>query len=204
MSEGTITCLRCRHCRLLPETDMSHPSPAVYCERKAEPGPLIVSGCGLADPRWRAFGGDKCRNVTPVERAWLRTNYPRLSAERLRRATGRNMNTMRRAVRDLNTPERERSHESRRQSGYRSAETRRRQGRCLTPEQSAYVVERHARGDWPTRGGNMRPDGMAARRSLIEEIVAEVAKRGPAHGWKTIVYHVHLQSPAAQRKKKQR
>lgn len=78
----------CRHCQIAAGSDFSTLTPTIFCGKRARIGPLIVSGCSLADPRhqWignRDIGGDRHRDYHAVADAFLRANYDRLPLARL-------------------------------------------------------------------------------------------------------------------------
>lgn len=213
-----LTCLRCRQCALLPHTDFSvlleRPDAIVpiHCGKIRRSRPAhIWTPCALANPNHRyengrEVKGDKTRHVSPVEEAFLRALYARLPLERMetffnavmRRGDAVGMLCNRLVLR------REWNAADERERTQRNLQTRARNGTIFNAAQSRLVVERHARGDWPQRGGNNTPSGQARREALKEEIIEAIAALGPRKTWQQISMHAFNQTPAAQRNERRK
>lgn len=206
----TINCLRCRHAALLPETDMNHASTVIFCGKKNERSPLILSGCGLTDPTpvrkanrntdgtktgniSTHVGGDKTRWVSDVEMAFLRHCYE----------TEKRMQYIRARV--LRTPDTIRC--TARNNGF-NRPRRHLAGGCddrttypFTPRQTRFLLAIHGTEQW-TRPVNDRwfPENRVRR----SRIIARIAELGAPHSWTAICKHLTQQSPAYQRRRQQR
>ena len=176
MSE-LISCLRCRLCRLEPDTNMSHPMPVIFCNFKAERSCLILSGCGLANPEYKSKGGDKERYTTPVEIEWLRVHYANAPVSQLRHVTGRKLPIISHIARVNNLPMRTREAFRRTQS----------QGQTkYTQAQRDYIVNAYKSGFWTRSGGRSTiPQENAV---IHEKILADVALLGPPMKWTSVQF----------------
>lgn len=189
----SISCLRCRHCRLEPDTDMTRTQTMIHCGKMAARRVINLEGCLMTE------AADKTRFCTPVEHAYIRTNYRVAPMAMLTRHTGRDAGTLKNKAAALGTGPRVKSEDATKAGLKKARLVREARGEFVTAAQHEYIVRRHTRGDWPRTGGDNAPATLAAREALRKEIVEAVAKLGPHWSWHSISRHAIHSTPGYQR-----
>lgn len=214
MNTQEINCLRCRQCQLTPQTDFSQPATVIFCGKLGYRQTANLSGCGLAVPTLRYRGssrgavklnGDKTRNASPVEIAYLRVNLASADWSTLQRHTGRTRETLLTMSRThgIGEPGQRRAPSVKakvmRKFAKAAKSGRQAKGQIINAAQSAYIMARYESGDWPRRGGWNHPKYLVERYALQAEIVEAVAALGPRWSWETIVKHPRYLAPGYHR-----
>lgn len=210
MSNDQLTCLRCKHCKLLPETNMEQTMPVIYCAIKKDKSPLILSGCGLPDPRpydvrekkiktWRDKVGDKLKHAGEVEEAWLLSNYWDATWERITGATMRSRLTLVSMGRHRGW---KRSPRAIRYKPEYPKQARQGSGMIFNDQQSAYILDCYDRDFWPEICRNSTESGLLFNQGIRDVIVPEVNRlgdNGKTWTWESVRRHVRWKSPSYQR-----
>ncbi len=195
MTEPTaIGCLRCRHCALLPHTDMARAldpnSTPVFCAKLGRALPLRLLECPAADPRptyvrlpsgtYDGPRGDRTRNLSEPEKAFLRAHYERAPRALLCLLLARTWHAVRNNGPRLGlTREPEIVITNR-------IEGRMRSGSVLNQAQRKYLQECRRAGRWPRQSGLPRAERVRDM-ALRDEIMAEMARLGRApRNWRAV------------------
>lgn len=175
-------------------------TPVVFCAKKQEPAPLILSGCGLADAQSKYSGGDKTKFATDVEKAWLRVYYPQAPRPFLLAKTMRShwmtvvhiANAMG-VIRGENLARRK-------EAAARAHARRQKRGMIFNAEQSAYIEACFARDYWPRKHFGREPlksQSEAIRADLIANVAA-LDEHSKVWTWDAIRSHMKWVSPSYQ------
>lgn len=173
--ESNATCLRCRSCSLLPQTDMSQARPIIHCGKLGQAREIVLSAC------WAARDDKPTLYASPVEWAYLDARYPadeprHIIAER----TGRSMDSIgtRAWQRGLRRTRRDSEAMSR-----RNIATRIQRGQIINEEQKAWVLSVYRSPWWPLPGGQLGTAYYLEQEDKRQRILQELARRG--YGRKT-------------------
>lgn len=198
----TINCLRCRQCRLEPDTNFGQPLPMIHCEKTGVRRPACLTSCPIAVAATRYSGGSKklvngdgdmTFRSSAVEIAFLRVHYPTAPASWLKRVTGRTMVELTHRARRYGFTGRHCTDEgnaNRRAAAQAGREAR---GQVMNVAQRECIARHRDAGDWPPTDRWHQPQWA----SLRAKIVAEVAALGQPFTWKQIATRAIQSSPGA-------
>jgi hypothetical protein len=187
----------------LPESDLSSPLAVIWCDKKSDRSPLILSGCGLADPRETEWikghpVGDRTTLTSEVERAYLGAHFYDAPERSLERATMRPWMQIRKIARRLGikrNPDRVLAQIRKGTAAARSL--------VLAPrfndDQRAYIQRCFTSGYWPRRTCPADVATRARNEIVRDEITHQVAEMGHPFSWDAIASHAHERQPGAQR-----
>jgi hypothetical protein len=188
-----MNCFVCRHCKVLPQTDMSDPVPIIHCAKRNLKTMLIVSECALANgsPYYVGkicMGGDRLTTWHSAADAYLKAHYNRLPMPRLVQVLRRGAAGIYHRASRLGLTNRERRYTTAHELG------RARQGThpTWTAAQFEYLRERYGREDWPVLVGVRDMARRQARDEERAQIVATIASLGPPHSWHMIVHKCRI------------
>jgi hypothetical protein len=193
-----ITCLRCRQCSKLPQTDLRDARTLVWCGKINERREINLHGCLVADanfmyrsPQHAHFkpggrpGGDKLRSLGEIEVEYFRLHYPTMPVETLAVRLGRSVGALRR----IGWRNKITGH-NRAYGNHRATQQAR--GHFVNDAQSAYICSVAQSEVWPIATGNKSDIERNAQKRAA--IVSEVAKLGHPFGWRTIQCHASYHS----------
>lgn len=184
---------------------MSKRGTVIWCEKKQDRMPLILSGCGIADPRTkyvngRFAGGDRSRDVSEAEKAWMHVWYPVLEWSELQRVLLRpRVNII--SIANRFGIARGDCVERRKKSAAVTQSKLRERGLRFNAAQCAYIEQCFAADYWPKKHFGREPYKTKAD-AVRAEIVARVAaldKYGRVWPWESIRSHMKWVSPSYRR-----
>jgi hypothetical protein len=198
-----INCLRCRHCKLLPETDMKDRRAIIFCGKGGHRREINLIGCPLADSRPMIqnqvyTGGDKPRSATDAEKEFLKAHYPVAPWPYLLAITQRSDKMTVVHIANRLGLKRGDSPQRRREAAARIRASRMQRSEIFNEEQARYIEQCYASGLWPQKhfGRKQQKSESEAIRAEIVARVAELDKNGRVWSWESIRSHMKWKAPA--------